>query len=156
ALAGSDYNAVSGTLTFKKNEMVKNISIPVRGDHLVEGAEWFSVKLSNAKTATIADSSGTVTIIDDEPLISITDWSASEGNSGTQQFKFTVSLSAASSETVTVDFATADGSALASDSDYVAKNGTLTFKPGEALSQDIIVIVNGDTNAEDDEVFYVK
>jgi len=152
ALAGSDYDAVSGTLTFKKNEMTKTISVPVRGDNLAEGTESFTVQLSNGKTAWIADGSATVRITDDDPRISVSDRSASEGNSGATEYKFTVSLSAASNQTVTVDYTTNNGTATAG-SDYVATNGTVTFLPGQPTSQEITVVVNGDHTPEDNENF---
>lgn len=77
------------------------------------------------------------------PTLSINNVSQNEGNSGTTAFTFTVTLSAASASTVTVDFATADGTATA-PSDYAATSGTLTFNPG-VTTQPITVNVVGDT-----------
>src|SRR5262249_14752171 len=68
-------------------------------------------------------------------------------------FTFTVHLSAASGKTVTVTYATADGSAVAG-SDYVAAGSTLSFAPGET-SKVIPVTVNGDATFESDETFTV-
>jgi hypothetical protein len=155
ALAGSDYNAVSGTLTFSKNEMTKTLLIPVRGDRVPESSEYFTVQLSNSKGAKIQDGLGNITIFDDEPRINVDSWSAVEGDSGPQEFTFNVSLSAAYDQTVTVNYATADGSALAG-SDYVATNGTVTFVPGGPTSQTVKVLVNGDHTAEGDEYFTVN
>src|SRR5262249_52121240 len=76
-----------------------------------------------------------------------------EGNSGTVAAKFTVNLSASSTQTITVAYATADGTATAG-SDYQAAGGTLTFAPG-VTSQIITVLVNGDTSNEPDETFNV-
>src|SRR5207247_1844062 len=92
---------------------------------------------------------------DDDPRISVSDWSATEGNSGTTKFTFTVSLAAGRGETVTVDFATSDGSELAG-SDYVETHGTLIFAPGQPISQTITVVVNDDQTAEGTEAFYVN
>src|SRR5215831_1915448 len=64
------------------------------------------------------------------PTLSINDVSVTEGNSGTTNAVFTVTLSAVSSQSVTVHFATADNTATAG-SDYVATSGTLTFNPGD-------------------------
>src|SRR5207244_2505474 len=75
-------------------------------------------------------------------------------NSGTTNASFTVSLSAAASGTVTVDFATADGTATA-PSDYTSQNGTLSFAPGET-TKTITVPVVGDTAVELDETFFVN
>ena len=77
-----------------------------------------------------------------------------EGNSGTTNFTFTVSLFYSSSQTVTVDYATNDGTATA-PTDYTATNGTLIFSPG-ITTQNIVVPVNGDTNIEDNETFTVN
>src|SRR6185295_2660165 len=68
---------------------------------------------------------------------------------------FTVTLSNASSSTVTVDYATSDGSATTADNDYLQANATtLTFNPG-SLSKTISITVNGDTRKELDETFNV-
>src|SRR5262245_25757977 len=55
ALAGSDYNAVSGKLLFKLNEMSQSILIPIRGDRILELDKSFFVRLSDPKGAKIAD-----------------------------------------------------------------------------------------------------
>ena len=67
-----------------------------------------------------------------------------EGNSGTTPAVFTVSLSSASAQTITVNYATADGSAQAGR-DYQAATGSLTFNPGET-TKTVTVLVNGDTD----------
>ncbi len=89
------------------------------------------------------------------PTITISDVSQNEGDSGTTGLTFTISLSPASSQTVTVHWVTADGTATATDSDYVAASGDLTFKPGET-SKTVTVQVIGDTRNEPDETFYVS
>ena len=77
-----------------------------------------------------------------------------EGNSGTTTAAFTVTLSAASPQTVTVNYATANGTATAG-SDYVAQTGTLSFTAGQT-SKTISVTVNGDTTVEPNETFFVN
>ncbi len=88
------------------------------------------------------------------PTISIGDGSAAEGNSLTSPVAFTVSLSKASTQTVTVQYATADGTAI-SASDYTAASGTLTFAPGQT-TQAVTVRARGDKLYEDDETFLVN
>jgi uncharacterized delta-60 repeat protein len=88
------------------------------------------------------------------PNISIGNVSLNEGNSGTTAFNFTVSLSAATSQTVTVNYATADGTANA-PTDYQTASGTLTFAPGE-ISKTVTILVNGDTTIEPNETFTVN
>ncbi|GGC81378.1 cellulase family glycosylhydrolase [Chelatococcus reniformis] len=87
----------------------------------------------------------------DLPVISALDRLITETDSGATQRAFKVTLSEASSETVSVDYKTTDGTATAG-SDYRAKSGTLTFAPGET-SKTVMVLVNGDTRAEADETF---
>lgn len=155
ALAGSDYQALSGKLTFAPGQTSKAILIPVSCDRLGESDETFFVRIHGAKNAKIADGTGVVTVVDDEPRLSISNAVATEGNSGTTLLTFTVSLSAAYDEAVTVNFATQDGTATTADNDYVAAWGTLTFAPGET-SKTITVEVVGDTTPEPEEEFFVN
>src|SRR5438094_6540594 len=76
-------------------------------------------------------------------------------NSATANANFTVSLSAASPQSITVDYSTADGTATA-PADYVAKSGTLTFPANSTTPQTITVVVNGDNLDEIDEAFTVN
>jgi hypothetical protein len=155
AAANGDYQATSGSLTFAPGETSKTINVLVKGDRLAELNETFLVNLSGATGATIADGQGVGTIIDDDPSISISDVTKNEGNSGTTKFVFTVSLSAASSVPVTVNYATANGSAKKNDNDYVAKSGKLTFRPGET-TKTITISVKGDKKKEAHESFFVN
>jgi len=86
--------------------------------------------------------------------ISISDVTLTEGDSGDQVMTFTVTRTNTSGA-FTVDFATADGSALAG-SDYDATSGTLTFTAGGPASQTISVIVHGDATPEPNEAFTVN
>ena len=88
------------------------------------------------------------------PTLSINDVTVTEGNTGTTPVVFTVTLSAASSQTVTDNYATANGTATMG-SDYTATSGTLTFAPG-TTSQTITVAVLGDTVKEPMERFFVN
>lgn len=85
------------------------------------------------------------------PSLSVNSVSANEGNSGLTPFNFTVTLSAAASNTVTVNYATANGTAIAG-SDYTATSGTLTFAAGET-TKTVTVNVIGDAFIENDETF---
>ena len=89
------------------------------------------------------------------PEISIANVSVPEGNSGTVVADFTLTRSGDTSGEVSVNFATADGSATTADSDYVAAFGTVTFAPGQTTAT-ISVIVNGDTAEEGSETFLVN
>jgi hypothetical protein len=153
--AGSDYRAVSGTLTFAPGETTKTITVPVIGDRLPEPNETFAVNLSAATNAAIADGQGVGTIVDDEPRVSIGDVTRKEGNGKkTTSFTFTVTLSAAYDQPVTMSFRTVNGTAATSDGDYTAKTGTLTFAPGET-TKTITIEVKSDNKREADEYFYL-
>jgi hypothetical protein len=150
-----DYQAASGTLTFVPGETEKTINVQVNGDRLAEPNETFVVNLSNPTNATLADGQGVGTIVDDEPRLSISDVSKKEGKKGqTTSFTFAATLSIPYDQPVTVSFRTTDGTAKTSDSDYVAKTGTLTFKPGET-TKTITIAVNGDSKKEAGEYFYL-
>ena len=86
--------------------------------------------------------------------MSINDVTNAEGKSGTKGFTFTVSLSAATTVAVSVNFATANGSAIAVE-DYNAVSGTLVFNAGET-TRTIVVDVIGDRKREPDESFSVN
>jgi len=79
----------------------------------------------------------------------------SEGRKGkTTLFTFTVTLSAACDQAVTMSFQTVNGTAKTSDSDYVAKSGTLTFAAAET-TKTITIEVKGDSKNESNETFYL-
>jgi hypothetical protein len=155
ATAGSDYQAVTGSLTIAPGQLAGSITVPVIGDTLYEGNETFTLSLSNVSGATLGRAQGTGTILDDDAPVSlsIADYSAVEGDSGTTSFTFTVSLSGPSGNPVSVNYATANGSATSSI-DYVATSGSLYFAPDQT-TKTVTVPVYGDTSYEPDETFYV-
>ena len=156
ATAGLDYQTATGTVSFAPGELSKPITITIIGDTLDEANETFFVNLSNPVNAVIVDNQGQGTINDNDPTpsLSINDVSVNEGNSSTTPASFTVTLSAASSFTVTVNYATADNTANAG-SDYQSTSGTLTFNPGET-AKPVTVLVDGDTTFEQSESFFVN
>jgi len=155
ATAPPDYAAASGTLTFAPGETSKTVTVAVNGDTVCEVDETFFVNLSNVTGATIVDGQGQGTIVNDDTCgLSINDVTVTEGNSGVTNAAFTVSLSQTTVNPVTVNFATADGTAT-TPSDYTSASGTLTFAPGE-VSKTVTVGVTGDTICELDETFFVN
>ncbi|MFZ0748842.1 MAG: Calx-beta domain-containing protein, partial [Pyrinomonadaceae bacterium] len=156
ASAGTDYVAASGTVTFTPGQQSQPISVTVNGDITLELNETFFVNLTNPTNATIDDNQATGTINNDdaEPTIAINNASVTEGNTGTSNAGFTVSLSNPSFQTITVNYATANDTATAV-SDYVATSGVITFTPGQT-SQPLNVTVNGETVFEPNETFNVN
>ncbi len=156
ATSGSDYTAASGTLTFAPGETSKTVNVPIIGDTTVESDETFNLVLSSPVGATLSRATAIGKITNDDtapglPTLSVADVTISEGNSGTKNATLTVILSAASTGSVSVAYATADGTATAG-SDYVATSGTLTFTAGQT-SKTITVPINGDQSVELDEIF---
>jgi hypothetical protein len=150
---GNDYNAKTGTLTFLAGETSIPVAVTIRQDTAVEPNETFFVNLSNPSTnATISDSQGIATIVDNEPKISIGDVTVNEGASTAT---FGVSLSQASTGSVTVSYNTSNGTATAG-SDYTAIGATtLTFAAGETYKTITVAILN-DTSGEASETFNVN
>jgi Calx-beta domain/Domain of unknown function (DUF4214)/WD40-like Beta Propeller Repeat len=155
--ADGDYTTASGDLAFAPGQTTKTVTVLVNGDTTNEADETFTVNLSAPTNATIGTGTGTGTIQNDDPQpsLSINDVSQNEGNSGTTSFNFTVTLSAASGQPVTVRFAASDGSATTADNDYQAASGNLTFAPGQT-TKTVTVLVNGDATNEPDETFFVN
>ena len=156
ATAGADYQAASGTLTFAPTETKKNVSVQILGDVADEDNETFEVNLSEATNATISQGKGVGVILDDDdplPGLFIDDPRLIEGDVGRQAMVFTVSLTAASRKTITVAYATANGTATAG-ADYLAASGTLTFAPGET-KKNVSVQILGDVADEEHETFKV-
>jgi hypothetical protein len=153
-VAGGDYQAQSGAVTIPAGNTSQTFTAVVNGDRLPESNEDFSVDLSGSPNYTIDSGHATGLIVDDEPRISINSVSVTEGNSGTKPMNFTVTLSVAYDQAVTVHFATHDDSATVAGKDYVATSGTLTFAPGQT-STTITVTINGDKKNEPNESFYV-
>lgn len=86
------------------------------------------------------------------PRLSVADVTVTEGNTGSTAATFAVTLSAASGQPVTVNYATANGTATTAGGDYTGTSGTLTFDPGVTL-QTVTVAVAGDTTPEANETF---
>jgi predicted extracellular nuclease len=150
--------ALTGTVEFAEGETTKTIVLNVAGDAAIEETETFTVTLSAPTNgATLSDATATGTITNDDfpviPGASIADAAIVEGDAGTANLVFTVTLSAGPTGPVTIDFATANGSATAG-SDYVATSGTISFAAGET-SKTISIPVNGDTVGELRETFTV-
>jgi Ca2+-binding RTX toxin-like protein len=153
-----DYTATSGVLTFAPNVLTQTIAVQVRGDLNVESNEGFGVALTNGVNGTIAKERGIGTIVNDDvpPTVSINDVSVTEGDSGTVNAAFTISLNSISGQPITVQYQTVDGTAKVADGDYEAIVPTfLTFDPGQT-SKTVNVAVKGDTNFEGNEAFSIN
>ena len=152
-----DYTGRSGTLSFASSSAASQsqyVDIKTTADSIFENSETLNLNLSVATGgAVIADSTGTGTIGNDDsaPNFIIYDAQA-QPESG--QLVFSVALSHASQFTHSVNFATANGSALAPQ-DYTAKSGSLSFNPLQTTAQTIAVNLAADNDYEGTERLYL-
>ncbi len=156
SVADNDYQSATGSLTFTSGgSLSQTIEVLVNGNTINEPDETFFVDLTNISNAALGNAVGVGTIQNDATPISISDVAQYGANNGTTPFTFTVSLASASTLPVSVDYATADGTATLAAGDYQAQGGTLTFNPGET-SQTVTILVNGNSQPHGNETFFVN
>jgi len=109
--------------------------------------------ISFAGSGDYKPSSTTFTAVVVAPAVSADDVVVSEGDEPSKSVMIAVHLSAAATQTITVDWSTADGSAIAGH-EYEAASGALTFQPGET-EHAVPVVIHGNTTPEDDKNFSV-
>ncbi|CAK0765776.1 MSHA biogenesis protein MshQ [Gammaproteobacteria bacterium] len=155
-----DYVNTGGTVTIAAGSTTGTIAVTICGDTSYEADETFTVTLSSPSNATLATSTATGTITnDDTPTLSIADVSVNEGNSGTTTMSFPVTLSAAIGVASSANFTTTAGTATSGAScttgiDYITTSGTVTIAAGSTTGT-ISVTICGDTTYEVDEAFTV-
>ncbi|MCZ8324668.1 MAG: putative Ig domain-containing protein [Sphingomonadaceae bacterium] len=157
ATAGTDYVANALTAqTIPAGSSTYTFTVLINGDLLSEPNETFFVNVTNVVNAVVVDGQGVGTLNNDDPLpsLSINDVTVVEGNSGTVNAVFTVTLSAVSGQNVTVNYVTVDGTAT-QPADYTSTSGTLTFTPGQT-TRTITVPVIGETVPEANDTFFVN
>ena len=160
ASAGSDYVGVAGnTITATAGSNRALIPITIKGDTSPEPTEYFQVFIDSLSSGTIEDNLSMAVIFDnDYPNVdfSTVDFSVIEGNSSTKTLNFHFSLDADAIAGSYFDYYTTDYTAEVRDNDYVAISTTRYTIPEGSRNIDINVTVNGDTNVEQDEYFYLK
>ncbi|HLL73227.1 MAG TPA: Calx-beta domain-containing protein [Pyrinomonadaceae bacterium] len=159
ATPGTDYTATSGTLTFAAGETSKTFTIPITDDNLYEPGvdETIGLSLSGLTGNATSGSPMTATLViqdnDSRPSIVPVNLTVSEGQSGTTA-QFVVRLSNPSVETISVNYGTVSGTAMA-DSDYVPTSGALVFQPGE-VEKSFPIQIKGDAVDEGTEQFLIS
>jgi hypothetical protein len=160
ATNGTDYTTISTTVTIPASAASVDVTITPTDDALVEAAETVILTLTDGAAYDLgATTSATVTITSDDvlPVVSINDVSSIEGDAGTTDYTFTVSLTIpAGIGGVTFDIATADNTATAADTDYIANSLTGQSIPAGSSSYTFTVTVNGDATIESTETFFVN
>ena len=158
AEAGADYELPSRSLTLDAGADTGTITIRTLADAVLEPGETLQVTLVAAATAagTVAlDPAPAVTAIMDLGMVTVSVAAAQEEVAEGDGARFAVALTGAVASPVSLDWATADGTATAG-ADYTAvARGMLTFSPGEALRQVVEVNTLQDQLDEPDETFTV-
>ena len=150
ATSGTDYVPTFGTLAFPPGAIRATLPIVISGNTQDEGIEHFFLHLHGPVGATLCASNAVVTITDESPgRIEISDARAVEGDGGTVSMPFQISLATPLRYGASVDFFSADGSAVAGE-DYIPTSGTIRFEPGQTNAS-IVFAVIGDRVWEPDE-----
>jgi Ca2+-binding RTX toxin-like protein len=146
------------TITFAAGSATATLTLDPTADTTIENNETVALTLATGTGYTVGTTTavtGTITN-DDLPSINLSPSSQTvvEGLTSPQNLSYTVSLSGSSPQTITVQYSTANGTALAG-SDYTATTGTLTFTPG-VTSQTISIPILNDSVNEANETFTLK
>jgi hypothetical protein len=160
ATAGSDYTTTSGSLDWANGDTAdKYFDVPVIDDSIYEGDETFTIVLSGASGAALGSpSETTVTITDNESppaesslQFKSASYTVREGDGSVRVF---VSRTGGSYGAASVNYATADGTAMAG-SDYPSTSGTLDWSNGDAADKYFDVPIADDSIYEYDETFTI-
>jgi ELWxxDGT repeat protein len=157
AVAGSDYQPASGTLSFAPGPSTSQpVAVAVIGDTTEEPDEDFTLVLGGVAGAVpVGAPPRGVVVNDDSPVtVSVADLETIEGDAGTHSAGLTVRLSAPRGVPVTVDYTSEDQTAVA-PGDYFSSAGTVTFAPG-ATAAPVSVAIRGERDLEFDETFRVR
>lgn len=162
SVTDNDYVAIP-TTTYTVPAGTRDISIPVtiNGDTKIEQDELFELKITNEKNINVNGHTAKGNILNDDGSLAkvafdLPSYSITEGDSGFKEVNASISLDYPALAGATLQYKTQDGTAKASENDYVQINPTLhTFSGGET-SLTISLKVNGDTYVESDESFYLK
>ncbi len=155
----ASFTATQGTITFLANTSTAVLKIDPTTDTSFEADETVALKLATGTGYAVATTIAvTGEILNDDPLPRIMNLSTGqtivEGFTSLQKAVYTVTLANASSQTITVKYATADVTAK-TGSDYTNTSGTLTFSPGTTSQTINIPILNNSIN-ESDETFLLN
>lgn len=156
ALPDTDYQPVTGTLTFAPGEISHLVSVPILDDATYEFDETFHVLLINPANGTVLNDEAVVTILNDDAPPELSFAAAAptvSENVSSGVLSVTVQLAPTSGLTATVAYSTTDGTAIAGV-DYQPVQGVITFTAGITSAVIPIPILN-DTLAEGNEWFHL-
>ncbi|MEL6754334.1 MAG: Calx-beta domain-containing protein, partial [Pseudomonadota bacterium] len=159
ALAGEDYVAASGAISFVRGQSIASVAVEVVGDTVTEISEQFSLVV-NQSAVNGRGAVGEATIADDDagsgPVISVADGISVEGES----ILFTITLSEPSADAVSVSYrtlltSTADNGDIFYGLNDSRTTNTITFAPGQT-SLEVAIFPRSDSSEETDEFFALE
>ena len=154
ARSGEDYSAKTGTAVFQRGETQVRVPVALIDDVAMESTEQLRLNLSGYSHVTPCDPSSLLgTIFDDDSSMHALSIEGGTGNEADDTLDFVVTLEPASTDTVTVGYATRDDGATGGQ-DFVAQTGELTFAASDT-SKTIAVALVEDELVEGDETFKV-
>ena len=156
ATNGTDYTSLPTSVTFAAGSSTAIVTVTPTNDTIFEATETaiLTLAIGTGYTVSTTNTAATVNIADNDlqPTINLSaNQTIVEGNTNPQNVSYTVTLSNASTQAITVQYATANGTAIAG-SDYTSTSGTLTFNPG-VTSQVINIPILNDSINEANETF---
>lgn len=156
AVAGVDFEAVAGRLEFAPGEVEKTVSIVILGDAFYERDEVFGLVLTNPVGVTLEGLLPVLAIINDDalPRVSVADVRIVEGNSGTQDLVFPVTMVGLAAVDIEIAWATTNETAR-SPFDFAGGTGTVVIPSGTTAAEIRIPVV-GDSVEEPNEYFTLR
>ncbi|MFN0015294.1 MAG: Calx-beta domain-containing protein, partial [Saprospiraceae bacterium] len=158
AASGTDYQVfANGTANFTAGgALFQDFTVTVNGDNTVELNETVVMTLNTPVNASILDGSGSGEITnDDQGVITITNPTVTEGNTGTVNATFTITMSNPSDANVVLNYASMDGTAMLADNDFQNTAGSHTLTPGQTMKT-VNVPVVGDCAIEPNEQYVLR
>jgi uncharacterized repeat protein (TIGR01451 family) len=156
AQVNADYTPTAGELVFEPGQTNQVVPVEILGDRLNEALETFTLQLSDATNAILADAAGTCVIVDQdpEPALSIQDITLDEGNTGLTTATLVLTLSEPSGRALTLQVATTGGTATP-ETDFLSLAQSVAI-PGGVTNETVRLLVRGDTLNELDETVQVS
>jgi hypothetical protein len=151
ASEGEDFAAFSAPITIPSGSTAATVTVQLYPDEMVEPNEIFTVTLEDVTNAELAKATATVTIIDDDQFPQI-ELEMAEANEGEGLLPFVVTLNTTWTQTVTVEYATGDGTARA-PADYLTNTGVLTIAPGNITATVVVTLIDDLVDEVEEDLF---
>ncbi len=157
-VSDSDYISVNAVLIFPVNDTLEQVKIGIIGDIVYEKTEFLKLYLEELTNATATDSLaiGTITNDDNLPVLSVSDVKIDEGDAGTKDMKFRITLDRISTENVSFEYRTVNVGSASPGVDYIKVDATPDTIFAGAISRVIKVDIVGDVTVEFNDSLELK